>query len=116
MLLQVAGKPLWWIVLFIIPFVNFVAAILVSLDVAKNFGKGAGFGIGLGFLPFIFYPLLGFSDASIGAPRRSGNFAKLGRTHAAALVKPWLIGVSHAPRVIGTVNFCGVSRFLAAAM
>ena len=38
-------------------------AIVVALDVAKNFGKGAGFGIGLAFLGFIFYPILGFGDA-----------------------------------------------------
>ncbi|MBW8884453.1 MAG: signal peptidase I [Planctomycetia bacterium] len=62
-LLEIAGKPLWWIILFFIPCVNIVIAILVAMDVAKNFGKGAGFGLGLAFLPFIFYPILGFSDA-----------------------------------------------------
>jgi hypothetical protein len=69
-LLEIAGKPLWWLLLFFIPFVNFVIAILVQLDVAKNFGKGAGFGLGLAFLPFIFYPILGFGDAQYqGAAR-----------------------------------------------
>ena len=62
-LLEVAGKPLWWIVLFFIPLVNFVAAILVSIEVAKAFGKGAGFGLGLAFLGPIFYPILGFGSA-----------------------------------------------------
>jgi hypothetical protein len=62
-LLQVAGRPIWWILLMLIPCVGFVVAIVVALDVAKNFGKGTGFGIGLAFLPFIFYPLLGFGDA-----------------------------------------------------
>lgn len=62
-LLQVAGKPLWWFVLFLIPFVNLVAAVLVGIAVAKNFGKSDAFGIGLGLLAFIFYPILGFSDA-----------------------------------------------------
>src|SRR5262245_5844608 len=46
-LLEIAGKPLWWIILFFIPCVNFIVAILVAMDVAKNFGKGAGFGLGL---------------------------------------------------------------------
>jgi len=63
LLLEIAGRPLWWIVLFLIPLVNFIAAIIVSMDVAKNFGKGAGFGLGLAFLGFIFYPILGFGDA-----------------------------------------------------
>ena len=62
-LLEIAGKPLWWIILFFIPCVNIIIAILVAMEVAKNFGKGAGFGLGLAFLPFIFYPILGFSDA-----------------------------------------------------
>jgi hypothetical protein len=62
-LLEIAGRPIWWVLLFFIPCVNFIIAVLVSLDVAKNFGKGAGFGVGLAFLPFIFYPILGFSDA-----------------------------------------------------
>ena len=62
-LLQIAGKPLWWIILFFIPLVNIVMAVLVGIAVAKSFGKGEGFGIGLGLLGFIFYPILGFSDA-----------------------------------------------------
>ena len=63
MLLEIAGKPIWWIVLFLIPFVNIVIAIIVSLSVAKSFGKGPGFGVGLALLPFIFYTILGFGDA-----------------------------------------------------
>lgn len=62
-LLQVAGRPGWWLLLFFIPFVNIIIAIIVSIDVAKNFGEGTGFGLGLAFLGFIFYPLLGFGEA-----------------------------------------------------
>jgi putative flippase GtrA len=63
LLLQIAGRPIWWIVLMIIPVVNFVVAIIVSIDVAKNFGKGTGFGVGLALLGFIFFPILAFGDA-----------------------------------------------------
>ena len=66
-LLKIAGRPLWWLILLFIPFVNFVILILVGLDVARKFGKSAGFGIGLALLGFIFYPLLGFSDARYNA-------------------------------------------------
>jgi hypothetical protein len=59
-LLQITGKPLWWIILYLIPFVNLVVVVLVSLELAKRFGKGVGFGIGIALLPFIFYPVLGF--------------------------------------------------------
>jgi len=33
------------------------------VDTARRFGKGTGFGIGLFFLPFVFFPLLAFGDA-----------------------------------------------------
>jgi hypothetical protein len=68
-LLQIAGRPIWWIILYLIPFVNIVIAILVTIDVAKRFGKGAGFAIGMVFLPFIFFPILGFGDAQYQGDR-----------------------------------------------
>jgi hypothetical protein len=36
---------------------------IVSLDIAKNFGKDAIFGVGLFFFGFIFYPILAFGSA-----------------------------------------------------
>jgi hypothetical protein len=63
LLLDIAGRPIWWIILFFIPLVNIIVCIIVPIDVARNFGKGTGFGLGLAFLGFIFYPILGFSDA-----------------------------------------------------
>ncbi|TVQ98154.1 MAG: signal peptidase I [Deltaproteobacteria bacterium] len=62
-LLEIAGRPIWWIVLFVIPVANLVAAVLISIDIARGFGKDTGYGIGLLLLPFVFYPLLGFGDA-----------------------------------------------------
>ena len=62
-LCEIAGKPAWWGILLLIPLVNIVVAIIVLLAVAKNFGKGAGFGIGLLLLPMIFYPMLAWGDA-----------------------------------------------------
>ena len=62
-LLEIAGKPIWWILLLLIPCVNIIVGILVAVDVAKNFGQGTGFAIGLVLLPFVFYPILGFGSA-----------------------------------------------------
>ena len=67
-LLEIVGREWWWIVFYFIPFVNLVVAVIVSLEVAKSFGKGAGFGVGLAFLPFVFYPILGFGDARYVGP------------------------------------------------
>jgi hypothetical protein len=61
--LEIAGCPLWWILLYFIPIVNWVIVILVALRLAGAFGRGALFGLGLAFLPFIFYPILGFGDS-----------------------------------------------------
>lgn len=62
-LCKVAGRPAWWVLLMFIPIVNLLVMALISIDVAKAFGKGAGFGVGLWLLGFIFYPMLGFGGA-----------------------------------------------------
>ncbi|MCC6586191.1 MAG: signal peptidase I [Bryobacterales bacterium] len=68
-LLEITGKPIWWIILLFIPIVNFVIAILVYVSLAKCFGKGAGFAVGLLLLGFIFFPILGFGDARYLGPK-----------------------------------------------
>ena len=60
---EIAGGPLWWMLLLFIPIVSLVISIMIMADFAKAYGKGSGFTIGLIFLPFIFYALLGFGDA-----------------------------------------------------
>ena len=62
-MLKIAGKPGWWLLLFLIPVVNLIVGILASVAIAKQFGRGAGFGVGLALLGFIFFPILGFGDA-----------------------------------------------------
>jgi hypothetical protein len=62
-LCKIAGRPGWWVLLMLIPFVNFIILIIIDIDIAKAFGKGVGFGIGLVLLPFIFFPILGFGSA-----------------------------------------------------
>jgi hypothetical protein len=62
-MLKIVGKPIWWLVLFLIPVVNLIVTIIVMIELAKAFGKGVGFGIGMAFLPFIFLPMLAFGSA-----------------------------------------------------
>jgi hypothetical protein len=57
---KVAG---WEPVKCLLILIPIVGAILLALDVAKKFGKETGFAIGMGLLPFVFYPLLGMGDA-----------------------------------------------------
>jgi len=61
--LRIAGRPWWWILLLLIPLVNLVVHVVVNIDIAKSFGKGTGFGIGLWILPFIFFAILGFGES-----------------------------------------------------
>ncbi len=62
-MLRIAGKPEWWILLMLIPFVNIIIGIMVTLAVAERFGQSSGFAVGMIFLPIIFYPILAFGDA-----------------------------------------------------
>ena len=67
-LLEIVGRPWWWLLLMFVPFLNFVIAIIVYIDLAKSFGKGVGFAIGLLLLPFIFFPILAFGSAEYLGP------------------------------------------------
>jgi hypothetical protein len=75
-LCKVGGKPGWWVLLMLIPFVNIIIFLLLCIAIAEKFGKGAGFGVGLFFLGFIFFPILAFGDAryqGAGAPPLPGG-------------------------------------------
>lgn len=61
-MLKVAGRPGWWLILILIPLVNLIL-LVIPFDIANKFGKGIGYGLGLFFIPFVFYPILGFGDA-----------------------------------------------------
>ncbi len=67
-LCKIVGRPGWWVILLFIPFINFIIGIILCIDLAKSFGKGAGFGIGLILLGIIFFPILGFGSAQYQGP------------------------------------------------
>lgn len=69
-LLKIAGRPGWWLLLYLVPIVNLVIHIMVAIDVAKAFGKSDAFGVvGLWLFSFIGFPMLGFgSDTYKGVP------------------------------------------------
>ena len=67
-LLEICGRPIWWILLLLIPCVNIIVSLIVFIDLAKSFGKDALFGVGLWLLGFIFIPILGFGSAQYRGP------------------------------------------------
>lgn len=68
LLCKIVGRPGWWVILMFIPIVSLVVMIIVMIDLAKSFGKGVGYAIGLILLGFIFMPILGFGDAEYQGP------------------------------------------------
>jgi uncharacterized membrane protein YhaH (DUF805 family) len=64
-ILEIAGKPIWWIILMLIPCVNIIVSVLVGIEVAKKFGKDTMIGVlcGLPILMAAGYAILGFGDA-----------------------------------------------------
>ena len=70
---KVLQRPSYWIWLYIgslltaVILVGLIAIIVLSIldtiRLAKVFGKGDGFIVGLIFLPVVFYPMLAFGDA-----------------------------------------------------
>jgi hypothetical protein len=61
-MLEIVGKPWWYIFMFLIPIYGwFILPIMLLHDFSKSFGKDIGFTLGLLFLGFIFIPILAFS-------------------------------------------------------
>ncbi len=71
-LFEIGGKPGWWVLSSFIPFagplIAFVLYIMVSLEIAKKFGKSSTFGIlGLWLFSIIGYAMLAFDDSKYDA-------------------------------------------------
>lgn len=64
LLLTALGKPGWWLVLYFVPIANLVVVYIVSVALAKAFGKSTLFGIlGLFLFGIVGYPMLAFGSA-----------------------------------------------------
>jgi len=80
---KIAGKPGWWLLMFLIPVVNIIFAVWLYNMISKSFGKEEGFTVGLVLLGIVFWPILGFGAAKYLGPfgdqaafqaRRNPNF------------------------------------------
>jgi len=63
-LLQMAGCPGWWLLMFFLPVINIYFLVVMHIRLAEKFGKSALFGFALFFLGFIFFPILAFGPAT----------------------------------------------------
>jgi hypothetical protein len=64
-LLRIVGRPMWWLLLLVVIPVGWL---IIPFDLAKSFGKGTGFGLGLMLLSPVFAPILAFGDATYEGP------------------------------------------------
>ena len=63
---EIAEKEWWYILLLCVPFINIYVMIVLYNGMAKKFGKGGGFVVGMILLPVVFFPMLAFGkDATI---------------------------------------------------
>ncbi|MGB4767994.1 MAG: DUF5684 domain-containing protein [Candidatus Saccharimonas sp.] len=53
-LLKIVGRPVWWFVLLLVPFVSIVISLVIFVDLARAFGKDVTFGI----LTWLFSPIM----------------------------------------------------------
>jgi hypothetical protein len=67
-LLEIVGKPWWWLLLMLVPVVNVVFLIWMLNLLSLSFGKDSGFTIGLILLGPIFMMILGFGSSSYVGP------------------------------------------------
>ncbi len=67
-MLKFVGKPGWWLILLILPFVNFIFMVWMYNMLSKSFGKDEGFTIGLVILGIVFLPILALGDARYLGP------------------------------------------------
>lgn len=66
LMIQIAQRPMWWLVFFLVPVINIVGIVLqfvIWVDIAKRLGKSAVFGILAALIPIIFMPYLAFSKS-----------------------------------------------------
>ncbi len=69
-LLEIVGKPAWWVILLFIPIVNIVIGIMITHRLSLAFGRGIGTTLGLLFLTPIFMLILAFGKSTyLGAPQ-----------------------------------------------
>lgn len=67
-LIDIAGKPWWWIFGFFIPFVNVVVIVLILHGISRGFGQDWLFTVGMIFLTPIMYMVLGFGNYQYSRP------------------------------------------------
>ena len=74
--LKIVGRPAWWLLLLFVPVVSLIVSLIMSLDLAKAFGKSSLFGaVGLWLFEGIGFLILGFGSAQYQGPEGGSGAA-----------------------------------------
>ncbi len=69
-LLEIVGRPAWWIIFMFIPLANIVVAAVILHRLSRAFGHDIGFTIGLLLLSPVFMLILAFGESRyLGVPQ-----------------------------------------------
>ena len=72
-LLEVVGRPIWWLLLIVfVPLLNVWLVVVLYLDLAKSFGKPVSFGVLSVFFPYVTIPILAFGKSQYLGPVAEG--------------------------------------------
>jgi lipoprotein-releasing system permease protein len=76
-LLKMIGVSPMWALLYAVPGLNFIVHFTVMVLVAKSFGRGTLFGLGLAFLPTFFQPVMAFGPSVyVGPPPNADRWLR----------------------------------------
>jgi hypothetical protein len=70
---KICGRGEMFGLLLLVPCVNIVVGIMLTIDLAKSFGKDMGFAIGLLLLGIVFLPILAFGNSEYIGPAAGGG-------------------------------------------
>lgn len=72
--LEIVGRPMWWIILLLVSPLNLIFGFVVNIDLAKSYGKDTTYGVLLTLLPFIMLPVMALSsDIEYKGPSAEGK-------------------------------------------
>lgn len=77
-MIEIAKKPMIWLLYLFIPIVNIVFAIWLTNLFVKSYGKSEGFTVGCLLLPYIFYPILAFDKSAVYIHNKTNEINEIG--------------------------------------
>lgn len=100
-LLEIVELPMWFIVLFIIPFVNVYAVFKVNIELAHKFGKSTFYGVMLTLFSPILIPILGFGRAEY-----IGNYSEMNQNMINEQMKQEQENMNKVQESLGPCPYC----------